>query len=50
MALQHQSDIPDEADRRYATQALLDRVRPGGRFADDLTPFSDDEPACICTW
>ncbi|WP_345942354.1 phage minor capsid protein [Streptomyces sp. SID2888] len=34
--------IMAEADRRD-TAALLDRARPRGRLADDLTPFSDDE-------
>ncbi|MDX3070545.1 phage capsid protein, partial [Streptomyces sp. ND04-05B] len=34
--------VEAEADRRDHA-ALLDRVRPGGRLADDLTGFSDDE-------
>jgi hypothetical protein len=34
--------IEQEADRRDAA-ALLDRAAPGGRLADDLTVFSDDE-------
>ncbi|MFF4738788.1 phage minor capsid protein [Streptomyces sp. NPDC001262] len=36
--------IAAEADRRDE-QALLDRVRPGGRLADNLNVFSDDELA-----
>ncbi|MFJ6748280.1 phage minor capsid protein [Streptomyces sp. NPDC091266] len=31
-----------ELDRRDE-QALLDRIRPGGRLVDDLTPYSDAE-------
>ncbi|WKX70039.1 hypothetical protein [Streptomyces sp. XD-27] len=34
--------IRAEADRRDE-QALLDRIRPGGQLADDLSPFSDTE-------
>ncbi|MFJ5883469.1 phage minor capsid protein [Kitasatospora cineracea] len=34
--------VQAEADRRDE-QALLDRVRPGGRLVDDLTGFGDDE-------
>lgn len=36
--------IAAEADRRDE-QALLDRVRPGGRMVDSLAEFSDDELA-----
>jgi minor capsid protein 2 len=36
--------IAGEADRRDE-QELLDRIRPAGTLADDLTPFSDDELA-----
>ncbi|WKK26863.1 phage capsid protein [Streptomyces olivoreticuli] len=38
--------IGAEADRRDE-QALLDRVRPGGRLADNLAAFSDDELARV---
>ncbi|WP_424861387.1 phage minor capsid protein [Streptomyces sp. MMS24-I29] len=38
--------IEGEGDRRDLAD-LLDRVRPGGRMVDDLTPFSDDELARI---
>ncbi|MFI1182605.1 phage minor capsid protein [Streptomyces sp. NPDC020799] len=38
--------IGAEADRRDE-QALLDRVRPGGRLADNLATFSDDELARV---
>ncbi|MDT0346767.1 phage minor capsid protein [Streptomyces litchfieldiae] len=38
--------IAGEADRRD-TAALLDRIRPGGALAEDLTPFSDDELAAV---
>ena len=34
--------VEAEADRRDQT-ALMDRVRPGGQLANDLTGFSDDE-------
>ncbi|MFC8495324.1 phage minor capsid protein [Streptomyces sp. NPDC057235] len=40
--------IRDESDRRDLAD-LLDRVRPGGRMVDDLTPFSDDELARIAS-
>ncbi|MFD4918893.1 phage minor capsid protein [Streptomyces virginiae] len=38
--------IAAEADRRDE-QALLDRIRPGGRMVDSLAPFSDDELARV---
>ncbi|GAU67677.1 putative pilus assembly protein [Streptomyces sp. NBRC 110611] len=38
--------IAAEADRRDV-QALLDRVRPGGRMVDALTQFSDEELARV---
>ncbi|MGW3322496.1 phage minor capsid protein [Streptomyces virginiae] len=38
--------IAAEADRRDE-QALLDRIRPGGRLVDSLAPFSDDELARV---
>ncbi|MFD9567201.1 phage minor capsid protein [Streptomyces sp. NPDC059994] len=38
--------IAAEADRRDE-QALLDRVRPGGRMVDSLAEFSDDELARV---
>ncbi|MEV0992745.1 phage minor capsid protein [Streptomyces sp. NPDC049949] len=38
--------VAAEADRRDE-QALLDRVRPGGRMVDSLAEFSDDELARI---
>ncbi|GGZ96616.1 hypothetical protein GCM10010329_17290 [Streptomyces spiroverticillatus] len=36
--------IGSESDRRDEAE-LLARIRPGGRLADDLVPFSDDELA-----
>ncbi|MEV6395581.1 phage minor capsid protein [Streptomyces sp. NPDC051907] len=38
--------IAAEADRRDE-QALLDRIRPGGRMVDSLAEFSDDELARV---
>ncbi|MFD9859749.1 phage minor capsid protein [Streptomyces alboflavus] len=38
--------IGAEADRRDE-QALLDRIRPGGRMVDSLAEFSDDELAHV---
>ncbi|MFE5558663.1 phage minor capsid protein [Streptomyces sp. NPDC056544] len=38
--------ITAEADRRDE-QALLDRIRPGGRMVDSLAKFSDDELARV---
>jgi hypothetical protein len=38
--------IAAEADRRDE-QALLERIRPGGRLADDLVSFSDNELARV---
>ncbi|MEL3944490.1 phage minor capsid protein [Streptomyces sp. LNU-CPARS28] len=49
------SDALDQGDRgraeveldRRDEQVLLDRIRPSGRLADDLTPFSDRELARV---